>query len=93
MRIDLYNSSASQVSSDPSSQQVSASKTATTATSSEDRATLSSDSTSVSSLASTALSSPEIRQDKVDSLKQSISSGQYQIDPDQIAASIIDEHA
>lgn len=93
MRIDPFNSSASQISSDPSSPQVSSQKIANAGQSSEDRATLSSDSTSVNSLVSTALSSPEIRQDKVDSLQQAISSGQYQIDPGKIASSILNEEA
>jgi flagellar biosynthesis anti-sigma factor FlgM len=39
------------------------------------------------------MSSPEIRQDKVDSLTQAVSSGQYQLDPGKIAASMLDEHA
>jgi negative regulator of flagellin synthesis FlgM len=93
MRIDLFNSSASQISSEASSQQVSPVALSSTSASSEDHATLSSDSTSVSSLVSQALSYPEVRQDKVDSLKQSINSGQYEIDPSKIAGSILDEHA
>ena len=39
------------------------------------------------------MSSPEVRQDKVASLQQAISNGQYQLDPGKIAASMIDEHA
>ena len=94
MRIDLFNSAASQIASEQSSQQVNAQNAAKTGPSaSEDRATLTSDSTSVGSLVSTALSSPEIRQDKVDSLRQAISSGQYTLDPAKIAASMVDDHA
>ncbi len=96
MRIDLFNSAASQIASEQSSQQVNAQNTAKTgqsASESEDRATLTSDSTSVGSLVSAALSSPEIRQDKVDSLRQAISSGQYDLDPAKIAASMVDDHA
>jgi flagellar biosynthesis anti-sigma factor FlgM len=37
--------------------------------------------------------SPEIRQDKVQSLQQAISSGQYKLEPDKIAGAMIDEHA
>jgi flagellar biosynthesis anti-sigma factor FlgM len=92
MRIDAYNSLASQISSETSSQQVSAQKTQQNGQAGEeDRATLSSDSTSVSSLVSQALSSPEVRQDTVDSLKQAVSSGQYELDPAKIAASIVGE--
>jgi flagellar biosynthesis anti-sigma factor FlgM len=94
MRIDLFNSAASQIASEQSSQQVNAQNAAKTGRSaSEDRATLTSDSTSVGSLVSAALSSPEIRQDKVDSLRQAIGSGQYTLDPAQIAASMVDDHA
>jgi flagellar biosynthesis anti-sigma factor FlgM len=39
------------------------------------------------------MNSPEIRQEKVDSLTQAVSSGTYKLDPGKIAASMIDEHA
>jgi flagellar biosynthesis anti-sigma factor FlgM len=39
------------------------------------------------------MSSPEIRQDKVSSLQQAVSSGQYKLEPDKIAGAMIDEHA
>jgi negative regulator of flagellin synthesis FlgM len=92
MRIDLFNSTASQIASEQSSQQVNASNTSKSGLSNEeDRATLTSDSTSVGSLVSTALSSPELRQDKIDSLRQAIGSGQYDLDPGKIAASMVDE--
>jgi negative regulator of flagellin synthesis FlgM len=94
MRIDLFNSAATQASSDLSSQQVGAqagaqSSAGTQGVSQDDRATLSSDTTSVSSLVSTALSSPEVRQGMVDSLRQVISNGQYQVDPTSIAAAMV----
>jgi negative regulator of flagellin synthesis FlgM len=44
-------------------------------------------------LVSKALESPEIRQDKVSALRQSISSGQYKLEPEKIAASIVDDYA
>jgi flagellar biosynthesis anti-sigma factor FlgM len=47
-----------------------------------------SDSNSVLSLATQALSSPEVRQGTVDALRQSVNSGQYQLDPSRIAAAI-----
>jgi negative regulator of flagellin synthesis FlgM len=94
MRIDLFNTAASQISNEQSSQQVSAKNAATSGQPDvEDRATLTSDSVSIGSLVSTALNSPEVRQDKVDSLRLSVSSGQYDIDPEKIAASIVDEQA
>lgn len=55
----------------------------------EDRATLSTDQASVEALAAKALNSPEIRQDKVETLRQAIKSGQYTIEPDGIAEALI----
>jgi negative regulator of flagellin synthesis FlgM len=94
MRIDLFNSSATELSSDQTSQKASTENAAKSSISqTEDRATLTSGSASIESLVSTALNSPEVRQDKVDSLKQAVNSGQYNLNPDNIAASIIDDHA
>ena len=95
MRIDLYNPAASQqLNNEPSSKQVNAKHIPLSESdSSGDRTTLTSGSGSVSALASQAMQSPEIRQDKVQSLQQAISSGQYKLDPDKIAGSMIDEHA
>ena len=92
MRIDIFNSTASQISSEQGAQQVKAQNAAKSGQAAgEDRATLSSDAASVGSLVTTALNSPPVRQDKVDALRQAVSSGQYQIDPDKIASSMIDE--
>jgi flagellar biosynthesis anti-sigma factor FlgM len=49
---------------------------------SEDRVTL-------SALATQALGMPEVRQGTVDSLRQSINNGEYQLDPDEIADAIL----
>ena len=57
----------------------------------EDKATLSTDKASVDALAAQALSSPEIRQDKVEALRQAIKSGQYKLEPDGIADAMIQE--
>jgi flagellar biosynthesis anti-sigma factor FlgM len=94
MRIDLYNSSASQASSEVSSQQVGTQNAAQSGQAdTEDRATLTSDSTSVGSLVSTALSFPDVRQGTVDSLRQAVNSGQYELDPAKIAESMVDDFA
>jgi negative regulator of flagellin synthesis FlgM len=45
----------------------------------------------VKSLVSQALSTPEVRQEKVNALRQSISSGEYKLDPGKIAGAIISE--
>jgi flagellar biosynthesis anti-sigma factor FlgM len=94
MRIDLFNSAATELSSEQASQKVTAENAAKSGFSqAEDRATLTSDSASVGSLVSTALNSSEVRQDKVDRLKEAVNSGQYDLNPGKIAASIIDDHA
>jgi negative regulator of flagellin synthesis FlgM len=94
MRIDLFNTTASQISSEPGSKQVQNHDVeASGLENAGDRATLTSGSGPVSSLVSEAMSSPAVRQDKVESLQQAISSGKYQLDPDKIAGAMIDEHA
>lgn len=94
MRIDQLNTPASQLASELSSQQAGAQKTGqSTQLDSGDRATLTSDSSSVDSLVSSAMNFPAVRQDMVDSLRLSVSSGQYDIDPGKIASSMLDEHA
>jgi flagellar biosynthesis anti-sigma factor FlgM len=94
MRIDPLNSTASQLSSELSSQQAGTQKAGQSSLlDGEDRATLTSVSTSLDSLVSTAMSSPEVRQGTVDSLRLSVSSGQYELDPAKIAASMLDEQA
>lgn len=92
MRVDLSNTSASQLDNSLNSQQVNAGSASSVA-GAEDHATLTSGEGSVSSLVSTAMASPEIREDKVASLQQAISNGQYELDPAKIAASMINEYA
>jgi flagellar biosynthesis anti-sigma factor FlgM len=59
----------------------------------EDTASLSFDRASVGSLVSQALASPEVRQDKVDALRQAISSGEYKVEPDKIADAMLQQPA
>lgn len=54
----------------------------------QDRTSFQSDITSVQSLANRALQSPEVRQAKVDALRQAVSSDQYKIDANRIASAI-----
>lgn len=93
MRIDLFNSAASQIASEPNPKEVQKSNVQSSGASDGDRTTLSSGSGPVSSLVTEAMSSPEIRQDKVQSLQEAVSSGKYEIDPGKIAGAMIDEHA
>lgn len=57
----------------------------------EDKATLSTDLASIQALTAKALSVAEIRQDRVDALRQSIQNGEYKIDPAQVAEALIRE--
>jgi negative regulator of flagellin synthesis FlgM len=55
----------------------------------EEAATLSVDSARVNSLVAKALDAPDIRQDKVESLRQAVQNGEYKVDPSQIAEAMI----
>ena len=94
MRIDITQAAASHISSEPTAEQVKARQNTETAPAPhEDRATFSAHSQSLRSLVEAAMSSPEVRQDKIDSLKAAVSSGKYELDSAKIAASMIDEEA
>lgn len=56
-----------------------------------DDAGLLEDSVTLSSLATKALESPEVRQDKVDGLRQAIQNGQYSVDPYQVAEAMLND--
>ena len=47
----------------------------------------------VSSLTARAMETPEIRQERVEALRQAISNGSYQLDPQQIADAMLNEAA
>jgi flagellar biosynthesis anti-sigma factor FlgM len=59
----------------------------------EDRTTFHTDNTSVQALTSHAMNFPEIRQGKVDSLRQAVSSGTYQVDATKTAEAMIKSEA
>jgi len=77
MKIDVNSLAANQLSVDRGPKQVSSGSPAGIQSSTEDRTTL-------------RTGNPEIRQDKVDDLQQSVSSGQYQVSAKAIASAIID---
>jgi negative regulator of flagellin synthesis FlgM len=94
MRIDAFSSAASQLSNDLSAQPVGTQATASAKShgaTDDDRTTLSSDMTSVASLVSEAMASPEVRQGRVDNLRQAMSNGEYNVDPQSIAAAMVEE--
>jgi negative regulator of flagellin synthesis FlgM len=90
MKIDLNSLVASQLSVDRGTKQVSSGSLTSTQGATEDRISFHSDSLSVQSLTSQALSSPQIRQDKVDALRQSVASGSYQPDASETAGAMIE---
>lgn len=49
------------------------------------------DTVTISALTAKALQTPEVRQEKVDSLRQSVASGQYQLDPNAIAEAMVSQ--
>ena len=55
----------------------------------QDAATLSVDGARVESLVAKALSTSEIRSDRIEALRQAVQSGQYAVDPAQIAEAMI----
>ena len=94
MRIDLFNSQASQVGIQADPKQVKADSVSShETTEGGDRTTLTSGSGSIGALVTQAMSSPQIRHDKVASLQQAVANGEYKLDPEKIAGAMIDEHA
>ena len=59
----------------------------------QDQTSFSSDSMSATSLQARAMQTPDIRQDRVAALKDAISKGQYKIEPEKIAESMLNEYA
>lgn len=57
----------------------------------EDRTTLAFDHANISALVNQAMSSPEVRQDKVDALRQAVSSGEYKVDAGKVADAMLPE--
>ena len=55
----------------------------------EDKASLSVDTLSLSSLEAKVQATPEVRQDKVEALRQAIQNGEYKVEPDKIAHAIL----
>lgn len=55
----------------------------------EDRTTLTTDAATVQALTAKAMTSSEVRDDKVQALQQAIANGEYKIDPEKIAEGMI----
>jgi len=89
MRIDLSNISLNGVQPDDKTRK--AGSKAPSTPNVEDKASLSVDTLSLSSLTAQALAAPPVRQDKVEALRQSIQNGEYKVEPDKIARAILEQ--
>ena len=88
MKIEGINPAAAQLPVDNVAARVSNGGPASTQAAAQDWTSFHSDSTSVQSLTSQALNSPEVRQGTVDALRQAVDGGQYQLDATKIASAI-----
>jgi flagellar biosynthesis anti-sigma factor FlgM len=93
MKIEANSPPVIQLPVDRGAKQVVNSSLAGTQGATEDRTTLHTDSKSVHALTSQAMNFPEIRQGKVDSLRQAVSSGTYKVDATKTAEAIIQSEA
>jgi negative regulator of flagellin synthesis FlgM len=89
MRIDLTNISFHGVEREDKTRKAGSKAPSTNV---EDKASLSVDSLSVSALEAQAMNAPEIRQDKVEALRQSIQNGEYKVEPEKIARAILEHN-
>ena len=82
MQININQTSSNQIDLESSSTSKASQPTSSSASANVvDRASLTNDSATISALQQQALAVPDVRQDKVDSLKQQIQSGQYNFSP------------
>ncbi len=90
MRIDLNNISLQGLERDDKTRK--AGSKAPSTPNVEDKTSLSVDTLSISSLEARAMSVPQIRQDKVEALRQSIQNGEYRVEPEKIAQAILNRN-
>jgi flagellar biosynthesis anti-sigma factor FlgM len=88
MKIEGINPAAAQLPVDNVAARAASGGQASPQRAAQDWTSFHSDSSSVLSLTSQALNSPEVRQATVDALRQSVNSGQYQVDASRIAGAI-----
>lgn len=89
MKIDLNNASGSLGPAEWAAKGAASSSTDASTDASQDRATISTQSSALQDLAGQALNTPEIRQDKVSTLRDAVSNGTYSLDPSKIADAMI----
>jgi flagellar biosynthesis anti-sigma factor FlgM len=91
VRVDLNGPALSEVNSSAAGKNTEVSVAQGASALQEDTASLSTNSATIADLSVKALASPEIRQQKVEALRNAIQSGEYQIDPGAIADSMIQQ--
>ena len=89
MRIGLNQPDPQSISAEQAQKSSTAATNQSETSPSGDKNALSQDRVTLSALATQALGMPEVRQGTVDSLRQSINSGEYQLDPHEIADAIL----
>jgi negative regulator of flagellin synthesis FlgM len=87
MKVD-FNSLASMLPTALSAQ-AAGKNTAATESATDDRVTLGSSDSVVQSLTAQALETPQVRQDKIDQIREAINNGSYSLDPHAIADAMI----
>ena len=90
MRIDLNNLLLNSVEREDKTRK--AASKASSAPSVEDKASLSVDTLSVSSLEAQAMAAPAVRQDRVDALRHAIQNGEYKVEADKVAQAILEQN-
>lgn len=91
MRIDIKGFLLNQVPSDDKTQKVSAKNGIVRNSKPDETGSLSLDKVSILSLEETALASPEVRQERVDALREAIRNSDYSIEPQKIAQAMIEQ--
>jgi flagellar biosynthesis anti-sigma factor FlgM len=89
MRIGLNTPDTQSVSAEQAKKSSSAATNQPQSSSAADKTAPSQDRVTLSTLASQALGMPEVRHATVEGLRRSVSNGQYRLDPDEIADSIL----
>ena len=89
MRIGLNQPDPSSISAEQAKKSSTAATNQPESATATDKTGLSQDRVTLSALASQALGMPDVRQGQVDSLRQAINNGQYELDPGAIATAIL----
>jgi len=90
MKIDLNNAAGSLGPAEWAAKGAAGRSTEASTDASQDRATISTQSSAVQNLAAQALNTPEIRQDKVSALRDAVNNGTYSLDPSKIADAMVE---